>query len=1347
MENSGDKPPSTGPEAPTQSMSLRLAAEQQQEGGSKELRDNLIRQALDEGHSVNDVAEALTLTPQAIYRVQERLQKEEGGQFLGAGADLRATAAALEAFTDAPGFERLVQALIGDLEPAAIPLGGSGDRGRDAANVDSSTIFTISLAQQWQRKVRSDLARIAESGFSPRRVFAVTNRRTARRSVEKLAAEAAKSGIELTVLDQSWLVAKLSEPRHQDLREVYLGLAPPRNPAFLDANEYRMLLDGRPHLAGMTVSFVGRDRELQRAKDSLESDGVVLLCGGGGMGKTRLALRLAESDDGEWRFIDADMQAGPEAIPGELPVSSRLVIVIDNAHNRGDLRSLVSALERLRRKPRVVLVSRPGYEQQISAALAATWLGPLGGAQTVYVGPLRWEPMARLLKAPPLAIESGAQRGEIVRLAEGNPQIAVIAARVAKQRRSIVGLSGDELLQRYIAYLVPSAIPAGSDMSRQRTLLALLAALDGIETNDEELLAELGGALRIPPELVEEGLEHLAESGLAVRERGRYRIKPDLLAEHVLFALTLSEKWQLAIDYRTVFEHFGETRLDRLVKALGSLPAGLFEEEGGARLVGVEAAVRTAVRSGPVDRAAGLVRDLCPALPAFAQQLALELLDRIRASGEPLPESVVEGLRDGAMRIADFPKSWRLLLRLGAECAGRQGASEKIGEAMADTYQRLPEGDASRGMVLAWVQETLAEETERFWSRRREGAASAVALALRPMLTLSFETHRASPDNPMALEIGGRILPGSEYTERVVASGGRLAAAVFRELGAAEQLKLLETGGWAAHVAAGFPASMGRRAPLAGRVMLDRALVGLDVVLAEDLERLGMPVRAVAYGHLLKRSSYRRKLASELQGEEAGESAPADSSVKVPTPSEELAEYIFLIHNGTVGPTVAERGTIREEHERKLARAADLAAALAGDPRWRQRLDRWSDWWRRRSELESEPMLGPTPAMVFDGLARGDAELGADAIDHLIESESGLRDTLAIAMGWVVRAGLEQRWRRWLGADPQSRATLASALANCDEDVAGDAMRELAFDQDASVRRAARSALAFSAEFDRWRFDLALEAVADDPDVEAIGRLLHMADHRAEEAGGGEHELDRRQRELVRDAVLRTAAAPRLEGYRLADALQRAARDLPPLAMEWVWARLEALDEMRDSRQDLRAWDLDFLPDELEPLVREAGTEADLSRACRYFAELTDRSPALPDCAKLIGWLGGGAEDVSQLLVSLLADGETASRARSYLMELPLSPAELDRRAETIADALEEPSRSLLELIEGTQPSSWSGSYVPHLKEAMVHAERWAASSRPAMRAAGREAIDVYRRRIESEQASEEAEDFEFEYR
>src|SRR6266704_1742261 len=74
------------------------------------------------------------------------------------------------------------------------------------------------------------------------------------------------------------------------------------------------------HLPEEPNSFIGRERELDELRRLLDSTGALTLCGPGGIGKTRLALRLlavvaAGFPDGAWFIELADLQQ-PDLVGG-----------------------------------------------------------------------------------------------------------------------------------------------------------------------------------------------------------------------------------------------------------------------------------------------------------------------------------------------------------------------------------------------------------------------------------------------------------------------------------------------------------------------------------------------------------------------------------------------------------------------------------------------------------------------------------------------------------------------------------------------------------------------------------------------------------------------------------------------------------------------------------------------------------------------------------------------------------------------------------------------------------------------------------------------------------------------
>ncbi len=152
--------------APSTTLALAAAA-----GDDTSARDRFIAAASASGDPVSVIAEYLGLSRQQVHAILDKQRQVPGPDPRGVPPTpeqltvWRATEAALESMTSSEGFERLVQVLLGDIDPSIRPLGGVGDRGRDAvsdlAGGDGS-IYSISLEREWSRKIRREVTRILE---------------------------------------------------------------------------------------------------------------------------------------------------------------------------------------------------------------------------------------------------------------------------------------------------------------------------------------------------------------------------------------------------------------------------------------------------------------------------------------------------------------------------------------------------------------------------------------------------------------------------------------------------------------------------------------------------------------------------------------------------------------------------------------------------------------------------------------------------------------------------------------------------------------------------------------------------------------------------------------------------------------------------------------------------------------------------------------------------------------------------------------------------------------------------------------------------------------------------------
>jgi predicted ATPase/DNA-binding CsgD family transcriptional regulator len=184
----------------------------------------------------------------------------------------------------------------------------------------------------------------------------------------------------------------------------------------------------RGNLPAEPNSFVGRERDLEELAQLLSAVRALTLCGPGGIGKTRLALRLAQEmvpsfPDGTWLIELADT-----ADPGLLPGRIASALGIREEPDSPLAETLIEAL-----RPRQLLLVLDTCEHIVDACAALVQQLLAGCAQLRLIATSR-EPLRvrgeTVWRVPPLAVPAAAAGLSVSQLAE-HEAIRLFAERAA----------------------------------------------------------------------------------------------------------------------------------------------------------------------------------------------------------------------------------------------------------------------------------------------------------------------------------------------------------------------------------------------------------------------------------------------------------------------------------------------------------------------------------------------------------------------------------------------------------------------------------------------------------------------------------------------------------------------------------------------------------------------------------------------------------------------------------------------------------------------------------------------------------------------------------------------------
>ena len=1193
------------------------------------------------------------------------------------------TEQAIAALHDSDLLERIAVVCLRDFEPTLRQSGGPGDEQRDGVGgslkVDSDElVVTASLEKTWSKKIERDLDGLAAHGHKPRMVWAVTShlRPGAQRRTELENGAQERWGHALKIIDGRFLARRLLSPELLSVREELLGLPPPTFPLTQDAASFS---EGLTSL-GAPEELIGRDEDLEHLVHMLSKSHCVQLIGVGGVGKSRLALAAAARiNTGRVRFIDATTPLDSDRLHAELAGTNALLLVVDNAHRRDDLGGLLAVLLRRKGTARLLLIARPGYDARLRDALADTPFAQLDAASRIELAAMSNAAIGALVRAAQPTLHFSGAVEQIVALAEGNPQIGLIAHRVAVDRGGLSGLSRGEVLESYVATAVDGLAAGRADVDTDdlRDCLGMAALFGRVGPDEEALLAQLLGLSR---RQVRHRLGDLADFGL-VRDEGEASVvAPDLLAAHLLRDMFFGAR-RPPVSFREAWTAASAVQRGRICAALGGLE-GFTVEDRHQIADFLRAELRELAGSEPAE-ALRWAQSLAPGLP----QVALACVDAVFdvVAGED-----ALGLCPTAMavcaRVPDFELGWPHQLAIARTFyAHRQTNDEdtEIQEGLTHVYQRLPI-DTSRhdAQILAHVQELLMVLTSAWAEEHRHtvGADETLALAARQMLTVQFETSYLSPEDEMKLQMRAAFLPGGERTERVLQLGVELLASALPALPTPRQVLALAPLHSLRRYAAGALGPWGARPDARLPRTCERALMGATGALATLRE---LPVST--------------------------KSAAVDAVGSNPWPADdELAAYRDLFVTDHADPAEVEKQPQRAAQG--LVAAADLGGVLR---RWRL--------WLHEADLADQ---GHNGYYVIGEALRLAAEEDPDRLRAALGDELSQADGLgtlcngALSVLFVATGARELAGELLSQAPAVARAAVALGLSSTAASWADNVLKNLAADPDRDVRRAVARTVGWGQPPSGERLAAGLTACLPD-DAWALSNVLTGLARREQTIP-----LDPYALHCVRAVLMGVAAIARPDGRVVQHIVELCAA--PRLAMEFLLTRLDWLETQPEDLQALLR--RDGLPEDLRELARKNARPADIEHLCERL-ERGDGGPSVHQgVIDLLSWIDTGPALSDRIAVWLSDENEELAKAAKKLLRETRDPALFRARVERILAT--GPALDITEAVLDAREPIWMvGSEKAIMLARAAEFEPWTHANDPCIAAIGRAGYERYSER------------------
>ncbi|MBC8448331.1 MAG: DUF4062 domain-containing protein [Chloroflexi bacterium] len=562
--------------------------------------------------------------------------------------------------------------------------------------------------------------------------------------------------------------------------EEHGQLVPGFLPALLTAEEFAARAE-QAALGSHARAMVGREQVSEQLATLLLAtpSRIIILHGPGGVGKTRLLLALPEavSEDTQLWYTRTEAETIERDLAA-LDCQNRHIIVVDDAHRFAPLPHLRELLVNpdFAGKVKLVLATRSVFSESVAFRFPQV---PGDQIAEIELSPLTNADIDGLLRNPPCEIADEDARRALIVVAEGNPLIAQIGAKLVQRGASVTGLTRDEVLTRYLDELVYDLAEAGYS-DHYIAYLDVLAALGTLDLSNETLRHRVQQVVGISQIEEERIVARLQQAGLVERYWMTLKIASEVLADHILVS-HFFEPGTRRTDFQTqVVEPFLDLKPKEILTNLAEAEVKGESREAGL-LLGhkLDELFRVVDGGGNIARLTVLnwLQDVAYLRPNDTMAIVARIVD-----GPELPPEALRDHRWGAYAIdhemvldkavdlvsrtiyrgglQDAANYLYKIARYQSGSADYDRVHEKARRALVEIAEFKPRKPyAVQLAMLAMLTDWLAQDFA--------GNLDLVLALVKPMLSMQFHSAETDPIEPSKVTFRSSMLHPTEPLRRI----------------------------------------------------------------------------------------------------------------------------------------------------------------------------------------------------------------------------------------------------------------------------------------------------------------------------------------------------------------------------------------------------------------------------------------------------------------------------------------------------------------------------------------------------------------------------------------------------